>query len=83
MSDLDLARIRAETPGCLEVTHLNNAGSSLPPAAVVDTVVSYLREEARFGGYELADRRKAAHHEGLPLFVLSFWMQAGIGLQRS
>lgn len=57
MSEIDLARIRNETPGCLEVTHFNNAGSSLPPAVVVDTVVRYLEEEARVGGYELAERR--------------------------
>jgi selenocysteine lyase/cysteine desulfurase len=54
---VDVAAARRDTPGCDEVTHLNNAGSSLPPSAVVDTVVSYLEEEARVGGYELADRR--------------------------
>jgi len=32
--------------------HLNNAGSSLPVASTLDTVQSYLREEALFGGYE-------------------------------
>ncbi|MDX2467544.1 MAG: aminotransferase class V-fold PLP-dependent enzyme [Acidimicrobiia bacterium] len=53
--DIDL--LRAQTPGCSEVVHLNNAGASLPPAVVVDTVVQYLREESLVGGYELADRR--------------------------
>ena len=57
MYDIDLARVRADTPGCAEVAHFNNAGASLPPAVVVDTVVEYLREEAIVGGYELADRR--------------------------
>jgi cysteine desulfurase/selenocysteine lyase len=55
---MDIEQIRRETPGCTEVTHLNNAGASLPPAVVVDTVVQYLVEEARTGGYELADRRQ-------------------------
>ena len=57
MYDVDLARVRADTPGCAEVAHFNNAGASLPPAVVVDTVVDYLREESRLGGYELADQR--------------------------
>ncbi|RSM63583.1 aminotransferase [Amycolatopsis sp. WAC 01376] len=54
MTDFDVNRARAETPGCAEVVHLNNAGSSLPPARVTDTVVGYLREEALIGGYEQA-----------------------------
>lgn len=57
MHDIDLARVRADTPGCAEVTHFNNAGASLPPQLVVDTVVGYLRAESRVGGYELADQR--------------------------
>jgi selenocysteine lyase/cysteine desulfurase len=55
---MDIEQIRAATPGCAAVTHLNNAGASLPPALVVDTVVQYLEEEARVGGYELAERRQ-------------------------
>ncbi|MDJ0925075.1 MAG: aminotransferase class V-fold PLP-dependent enzyme [Acidimicrobiia bacterium] len=58
MADLEVAKLRSETPGCAEVVHFNNAGASLPPSIVVDTVVSYLVEEARVGGYELADRRR-------------------------
>lgn len=35
---------------------LNNAGSSLMPSAVVDSMVNYLQEEEQSGGYEVAER---------------------------
>lgn len=47
-----LDRLRADTTGCSQVIHFNNAGASLPPDVVVDTVVDYLRTEALVGGYE-------------------------------
>ena len=57
---IDLAAVRADTPGCERVAHLNNAGSSLPTAAVRDATIDYLRAEAVVGGYELAAREAEA-----------------------
>lgn len=49
---IDLDALRADTPGCTRVAHLNNAGSALQPAIVTDTVVAHLRREEEVGGYE-------------------------------
>lgn len=54
------AQWRADTPGCARVAHLNNAGSSLPPAPVTQAAIDYLSQEALLGGYELAARQADA-----------------------
>ena len=43
----EVERLRADTPGCAEVTHFNHAGSSLMPQPVLDAVVAHLQREAR------------------------------------
>ena len=51
---IDVARARAETPGCADRIHLNNAGAALMSRRVLDTQLDHLRLEARMGGYEAA-----------------------------
>jgi selenocysteine lyase/cysteine desulfurase len=56
-SAFDVARARADTPGCATVAHFNHAGCSLAPRVVTDAQVAWLRAEALTGGYELAEQR--------------------------
>jgi len=57
---LDIDRIRADTPGCANVIHLNNCGAGLMPAPVLDAVTTHLHAEALGGGYEAAEAANAA-----------------------
>ena len=56
----DLARWRADTPGCEGRVHLNNAGAALTPASVREAVAGHLALEGEIGGYEAAEARVEA-----------------------
>jgi cysteine desulfurase / selenocysteine lyase len=56
----DIARLREDTPATRQLIHFNNAGCSLTPAPVLDTVIEHLRLEAEIGGYEAAARAAGA-----------------------
>jgi selenocysteine lyase/cysteine desulfurase len=49
---LDIAQLRAETPGCASVTHFNHSSCSLPSAAMTRTVTEHLERESRDGPSE-------------------------------
>ncbi len=54
----EILQIRKGTAGTLSRIHLNNAGSSLPPDVVVQTVTDYLQKEALEGGYEMENSHR-------------------------
>ncbi|MFE5484200.1 aminotransferase class V-fold PLP-dependent enzyme [Streptomyces sp. NPDC056527] len=56
---LDVAALRAVTPGCRNVIHFNNAGCGLLASPVLDAMVGHLNLEARMGGYEASAARAA------------------------
>lgn len=57
MSEDQLAAYRAETPGCKNRIHLNNAGAALMPQPVIDAIQDHISLEAGIGGYEAANVR--------------------------
>ena len=59
MKEIDVEKVRAETRGCSNLIHFNNAGASLMPAPVADYLYGFLREEEIKGGYETRSLRNA------------------------
>jgi selenocysteine lyase/cysteine desulfurase len=56
---LDVAALRADTPGADRVIHFNNAGCGLMAAPVTAVMVDHLHLEAQIGGYEASAARAA------------------------
>src|SRR5690606_945830 len=60
---MDIDTLRADTPGCAQRIHLNNAGAALPPKPVIRGVQEHFALEFEIGGYEAADARADAIEE--------------------
>ncbi|MEV7425761.1 FAD-dependent oxidoreductase [Streptomyces sp. NPDC091212] len=52
---LDVAALRAATPGMRHAHHMNAAGAALPSRATLAAVTEHLRMESLLGGYEAAE----------------------------
>ena len=56
MTPEDIRRLRNETPSCQSICHFDNAGASLMPNPVFQSIADHLELERKFGGYEAAAR---------------------------
>jgi selenocysteine lyase/cysteine desulfurase len=57
---VDIAALRAQTPGCAHRVHLNNAGAALMAQPTLEAMAAHLRLEAEIGGYEAAEVAREA-----------------------
>ena len=51
---MDIEALRADTPGCANRVHLNNAGAALMSRQTLAAMTGHLELEAQIGGYEAA-----------------------------
>lgn len=59
-AELYVDKLRAETPGCTNRVHFNNAGAGLMPEPVLRAMLEHLHLEAEIGGYEAAEEQEVA-----------------------
>ena len=56
----DIDRARRDTKACSDLVHFNNAGASLMPTPVAETLHEFLNQEEMTGGYETAEAQASA-----------------------
>lgn len=49
---MNIDALRADTPGCTNRVHFNNAGASMMPQPVLQVLLDYITLESEIGGYE-------------------------------
>jgi selenocysteine lyase/cysteine desulfurase len=60
----EIVALRNDTEGCGQVIHLNNAGASLMPRGVTQSILDHIKLESAIGGYEAS----ALRHDAIRLF---------------
>jgi cysteine desulfurase / selenocysteine lyase len=55
---MNIEQLRSDTPASERIIHFNNAGASLMPKTVYNTLTSHLALENEVGGYEAAARKE-------------------------
>lgn len=64
----EIIAFRKDTEGCANIVHLNNAGASLMPNPVTQSILDHIKLEASIGGYEASAFQQAA--------ISDFYVQA-------
>lgn len=77
ITDEEVTRLRAETPGVENVLHFNNAGAGLMPEQVVRAVKDHIDLEAGIGGYEAA--AKASELRQRPYDAIAEYLNCNAG----
>jgi cysteine desulfurase / selenocysteine lyase len=66
---------RREGQGVRDLIFLDSAGSSIPPAPVVDEVIGHLRRETEIGGYRAAAERRDDVEDGYAVMADLFGVE--------
>jgi hypothetical protein len=61
-STIDLAQVRADTPGVAHVAHFNNAGAALPPRVVTEAITGHTKHGGQHRTKKLQCPEKHQHH---------------------